>query len=82
MKRIILAATISLFAVTTAMAQDATCATKAVGSDGKPLAGAAKTAFLTKCKKDACEPKALDKNGKPLAGAAKTSFLKKCEAGA
>jgi len=59
MKRIILAATISLFAVSTAMAQGATCATKAVGSDSKPLAGAAKTAFLTKCKKEACEPKAL-----------------------
>jgi hypothetical protein len=80
MKRIALAAMISLFAVSAAMAQDATCAAKAVGKDGKPLAGAAKTAFLNKCKKDACEPKAVDKNGKALAGAAKTSFLKKCEA--
>ena len=82
MKRIALAVAISLFAVSAAMAQADTCAVKAVGKDGKPLAGAAKTAFLNKCKKDACEPKALDKNGKPLAGAAKTSFLKKCEAGA
>ena len=82
MKRFFLAATVWLFAVGSAMAQEATCATKAVGSDGKPLAGAAKTAFLSKCKKDACEPKALDKNGKPLAGAAKASFLKKCESGA
>jgi hypothetical protein len=64
------------------MAQDATCETKAVSKDGKPLAGAAKTAFLKKCKQDACEPKAVDKNGKPLAGAAKTSFMKKCETGA
>ena len=82
MKRIVLAAAISLLAFGSAMAQEAACATKAVGSDGKALAGAAKTAFLTKCKKDACEPKAVDKNGKPLAGAAKASFLKKCEAGA
>lgn len=82
MKRLILGTTLALFTFGTAMAQDATCATKAVGSDGKPLAGAAKTAFLKKCKMDACEPKAVDKNGKPLAGAAKTSFMKKCEAGA
>jgi len=80
MKRIALAATISLFAVSATMAQGETCAAKAIGKDGKPLAGAAKTAFLNKCKKDACEPKAVDKNGKALAGAAKTSFLKKCEA--
>jgi hypothetical protein len=82
MKRIAIAALVSLFAVGAAMAQDATCETKAVGKDGKPLAGAAKTAFLKKCKQDACEPKAVDKNGKPLAGAAKTSFMKKCETGA
>ena len=50
--------------------------------DGKPLAGAAKTSFLKKCKADACEPKAVDKDGKKLAGAARNSFLKKCEAGA
>jgi hypothetical protein len=80
MKRIVLAATLSLFAASSAMAQGATCASKAVGSDGKPLAGAAKTSFLTKCKREACEPKAVDKNGKALAGAAKTSFMKKCEA--
>jgi hypothetical protein len=82
MKWIALAALVSLFAVGPAMAQDATCETKAVSKDGKPLAGAAKTSFLKKCKQDACEPKAVDKNGKPLAGAAKTSFMKKCETGA
>jgi predicted YcjX-like family ATPase len=49
MKRIALAATISLFAVSAAMAQDATCAAKAVGSDGKKLAGAAKVSFMKKC---------------------------------
>jgi hypothetical protein len=81
MKPILFAAAISLFAVSSAMAQGAAaCATKAVGNDGRPLAGAAKNSFLAKCKRDACEPKAVDKNGKPLAGAAKASFLKKCEA--
>ena len=79
MKRIILASAIVLIAGSHAMAQGGTCTTKAVGSDGKPLAGAAKTSFLKKCKQDACEPKAVDKNGKPLAGAAKASFMKKCE---
>ena len=82
MKRIVLATMISLLAAGSALAQDAACASKAVGKDGKSLAGAAKTAFLTKCKREACEPKAVDKNGKALAGAAKSSFMKKCEAGA
>jgi hypothetical protein len=55
------------------------CETKAVGSDGKPLAGAAKASFLKKCKTDACEGKAVSADGKPLAGAAKASFMKKCQ---
>lgn len=55
---------------------------QAVSKDGKPLAGAAKTAFIKKCKREACEPKAVSADGKPLAGAAKNSFLKKCQAGA
>ena len=70
------------------------CEDKAIGKNGKPLAGAAKAAFIKKCETDAkgaaapasggagCEAKAVGKNGKPLAGAAKTSFLKKCEADA
>jgi hypothetical protein len=68
------------------------CEAKAVSKDGKPLAGAAKTAFMKKCegdgkpaeaKKDSgCEAKAVSKDGKPLAGAAKTAFMKKCEADA
>ena len=80
MKPMILAVVIAMLTANAAMAQDATCTIKAVGSDGKPLAGATKTSFLTKCKRETCEPKAVDKNGKPLAGAAKASFLKKCEA--
>jgi hypothetical protein len=78
MKGLALAAVLSLFALGSALADDA-CQTKAVSKDGKPLAGAALKSFMTKCAKDACEPKAIDKNGKPLAGAAKTSFMKKCE---
>ena len=78
MKRFAIAAVLSMIALGSALADD-TCQTKAVGKDGKPLAGAALKSFMTKCTKDACEPKAIDKNGKPLAGAAKSSFLKKCE---
>lgn len=80
MKRILLAALISSFAFGSAMA--ASCESQAVSKDGKPLAGAAKTSFLKKCKTDACAGKAVSKDGKPLSGAAKNSFLKKCEADA
>jgi hypothetical protein len=63
------------------MAQES-CETKAVGKDGKALAGAAKTSFMKKCMADSCATKAVSQDGKPLAGAAKTSFMKKCEQGA
>ena len=63
------------------MAQDASCETKAVGKDGKALAGAAKTSFMKKCMAETCETKAVGSDGKKLAGAAKTSFMKKCESG-
>ena len=81
MKRLFLALLLSVFAVGSAMAQE-TCESKAVGKNGKPLAGAAKTSFMHKCQRDACAPKAVDSNGKKLRGAAKSSFMKKCEAGA
>ena len=65
------------------------CEAQAVGKNGKPLAGAAKSSFMKKCKADKmkaaksdCATKAMGKNGKPLAGAAKASFMKKCEADA
>ena len=68
------------------------CEAKAVGKNGKPLAGAAKNAFMKKCTGDAgpvgqakgqdCEAKAVSKDGKPLHGAAKGTFMKKCEADA
>ena len=80
MKLAIVAVAAFFAALSTAQADD-TCAAKAMDKNGKPLAGAAKTSFMGKCKKDAeaaCEAKALDKNGKPLAGAAKTSSVKKC----
>ena len=82
MKRIFLAAVIATFAAGSAFAQDASCETKAVGKDGKPLAGAAKTSFMKKYTTDACETKAVGSDGKKLAGAAKTSFMKKCQSGA
>jgi hypothetical protein len=78
MKRVFLVAFLSLFAIGSAFADD-TCESKAIGKDGKPLAGAAKSSFLKKCKVDVCEPKAVSAEGKPLSGAAKASFLKKCE---
>jgi len=68
----------SVFAIGSALAQE-TCESKAVDKNGKPLAGAAKTSFLKKCRLDACTPKAVDKDGKPLKGAAKNSFMTKCE---
>jgi hypothetical protein len=80
MKRAFLAIVISAFAAGTALAQE-TCETKAVGKDGKPLAGAAKTSFMKKCMADDCATKAVGKDGKPLSGAAKTSFMTKCEKG-
>ena len=58
MKRVFLAVLLFGFALCSAMAQE-TCESKAIGKDGKPLAGAAKTSFLKKCKKDECEPKAV-----------------------
>jgi len=84
MKRIFLAAVVATFAMGTmgtAFAQE-TCETKAVGKDGKALAGAAKTSFVKKCKVDSCATKAVSADGKKLSGAAKTSFMKKCEEGA
>jgi len=81
MKRIFLIAVVATFAAGSAFAQES-CETKAVGKDGKALAGAAKTSFMKKCKVDSCSTKAVSADGKKLSGAAKTSFMKKCEEGA
>jgi hypothetical protein len=80
-RKIMLAAFVVAFAGGSALAQSA-CESKAMGKDGKPLAGAAKTSFMKKCMADDCASKAVSSDGKPLSGAAKTSFMKKCEKGA
>jgi hypothetical protein len=78
---IILVAVVALgSAIGAALAED-TCRTKAIGKDGKPLAGAALNSFMTKCARDACEPKALDKNGKKLSGVAKGRLHEEVSAG-
>jgi hypothetical protein len=91
MRNLIVAAVTSLFIVNLAFAADSGCEAKAVSKNGKPLAGAAKAAFMKKCEKEAapaaapapsCEEKAVSKAGKPLAGAAKVASIKKCEADA
>jgi hypothetical protein len=81
MKKLFLVAVLATFAAGSAFAQDS-CDTKAMGKDGKPLAGAAKTSFMKKCMMESCAAKAVGSDGKKLAGAAKSSFMKKCEAGA
>jgi hypothetical protein len=81
LKKILLVAVLATFAIGSAVAQES-CEGRAVGKDGKPLAGAAKTSFIKKCMADTCAAKAVGSDGKPLAGAAKTSFMKKCEKGA
>ena len=75
MMRLCLAVSLSLsvFAATPVIAQEGpACIAKAVGKDGKALAGAAKASSMKKC----CEAGAVGKDGKKLAGAAKTSFMK------
>ena len=81
LRKLMLAAFVLTFAGGAALAQE-TCETKAVGKDGKALAGAAKTSFMKKCMVDTCATKAVSQDVKPLSGAAKTSFMKKCEKGA
>jgi hypothetical protein len=81
LRKLMLAALVTAFAGGAALAQDS-CEGKAMGKDGKPLAGAAKTSFMKKCMMESCATKAMSADGKPLAGAAKTSFMKKCEKGA
>ncbi len=80
-RKVFVAALLATFAVGSAMAQES-CESKAMGKDGKPLAGAAKTSFMKKCMADSCATKAVSSDGKPLSGAAKNSFMKKCESGA
>ena len=50
LRKLLLAAFVATFAGGAALAQES-CETKAMGKDGKPLAGAAKTSFMKKCEK-------------------------------
>ena len=52
LKKLMLAGLITAFAGGGAFAQES-CDSKAVGKDGKPLSGAAKTSFIKKCEKGA-----------------------------
>jgi hypothetical protein len=80
MTRLVLAVLLTAFAIGSAAAQaPGTCESKAVGKDGRALAGAAKKSFMTKCKREACAPKAVGSDGKPLRGTAKNSFMAKCQ---
>ncbi len=54
MKRIVLAAVVATLTIGSAFAQE-TCESKAMGKDGKALAGAAKTSFMKKCMADSGE---------------------------
>lgn len=85
MKKQMLTILLWAFAIAAPVHAASDCESKAVGKDGKPLSGAAKTAFMKKCEHDsgsgalaACEAKAVSSDGKPLAGAARASSIKKC----
>jgi hypothetical protein len=80
MKSFIIAALLTCLVVSTAAAQS--CDSKAVGTNDRPLHGAAKMSFVRKCKRDTCAVKAVSAEGKPLHGAAKNSFMAKCMRGA
>jgi opacity protein-like surface antigen len=62
MKKLFLVAVLATFAAGSAFAEDS-CDTKAMGKDGKPLAGAAKTSFMKKCMADDCATKAVGSDG-------------------
>ena len=81
-RKILFAAMIATLCRRRGLRAGRTCESKAMGKDGKPLAGAAKTSFMKKCMADSCATKAVSSEGKPLSGAAKNSFMKKCELGA
>ena len=56
-RSMVLASVIATLAIGSAFAQES-CESKAVGKDGKALAGAAKTSFMKKCMADQCATKA------------------------
>ena len=72
MKKLVLAAVISLLSLSPALA---TCKSDAAE---KKLAGAALNSFMKKCQSDAKARCEADSAEKKLAGAAKASHTKKC----
>ena len=78
-RSILLAAAIATFAGGAAFAQE-TCESKAVGKDGKALAGAAKTSFMKKCMADT-RHQSGERGWQTAFGAAKNSSIAKCEKG-
>ncbi len=66
-RNIVFAVIIATFAGGAAFAQE-TCESKAVGKDGKALAGAAKTSFMKKCMADSCATKAVSSEGQATLG--------------
>jgi hypothetical protein len=54
MKRVVLAAALSVFSIGSAWAQD-TCESQAITKEGQPLVGAARASFLRLCRQRACE---------------------------
>jgi hypothetical protein len=75
MKRIVLAAALSLIASVAFAQSPPSCKAQSVE---KKLHGAAEKSFITKCTKDAQAACAAQAAEKKLAGAAKNSFTKKC----
>lgn len=71
------------FAQTNAEVQ--ACNKSAIDKNGKPLTGAARGSYISRCirgakgeHQTACEARAVGSDGKPLQGAAKNAFVNKC----
>src|SRR2546430_13688018 len=80
MTRLMLAVLLTAFSISCAAAQaPVTCESKAVGKDGKELAGAARTSFMAKCKRESCEPNAVGSDRKALRSAAQDSLNHQCQ---
>jgi len=76
--RIVIAVLATLLLGGSAMADE--CNDKAIDKNGKPMVGAALTAHLKKCRREACDKTAISETGKRLSGAAYNAHMKKCEA--
>jgi hypothetical protein len=73
MKKLMLAAVMSAFAIASASAQECSPIV-----NGKELKGAARTSHMKSC----CEKTAIDKNGKAMHGIVKKQHVDKCIKGA